>query len=401
MEETIYNDLYYIIYNVLVDVCRQIMSKQDEETDLDITSIDDLANLCNDDLENEDDFEQDLEDEDDFEQDFEDDDESEEDYEEEAEEIEQDQVMELLHFLIGTENKYDATFETMGEQMEYPFIQDYILYKHIMMLMITSIAYCGITYDISKGIIEDHELMSIYDSIIDNPQSIYQIFEDPNNADIAKALIDCYLDYFCCEQYIRNTLSLQLIKDTGKLPKLLKMNPFEICSYFHCYSVDELTESEKVIQNFRDAYDYELSASYDVELDDEERMELFLHKLEEYYNYDNEKLNQAIAYIFSNIYENLRLHADREECQQIIELIEDNSESLENLIETYKSDVDFFWTMTDYFYDFNYNLDPEDLALLRWNFKTGHGNVKILKKLNSFYDEEEKVFSTSYFSTNE
>lgn len=384
------DDLYSILYTVLTDVCGTIMNSENKEEE-DETEELTIENFLDDLDEYDDGFDSDEEDLELYDERFDD-----EDYiadEDAVTKKESRQVEELLYFLTNSNTKYDQSFAKIAEQMEYPFIQDFILYKHILILMVTSIAYTGLVYDQTRGVLEiDEDILAIYDNIIDDPQSIYRLFYDVDSRDIVKKIIDYFLDYFCCEQYIRIVLSLKLIKETGKLPKLLRMNPFECFTYINSYSFEEITSSEIAIQNFRDARDYVTLCDFDEELDDDERKELFLQKIAEYYDHDKDAVNKAIAYVISNVYENLKIDEMDDDSKSFAAVIESNAENLDAFIETFRNDTDLFWLIINYFDGFTYYLEPDDLALLRYDFKTRKGNVKVLKRLNPFYNEEEKLF---------
>lgn len=385
------NDLYSILYMVLTDVCGNIMNSDNarqEEDDKELTIqnfLDDIEELYGET------FDSDGEDSEPEDELYGDDGYT--DIDNEVTEKESLQVEKLLYFLTHPDTEYDESFAKVAEQMEYPFIQDTILYKHILILMVTSIAYIGLIYDKHREIIAiDEELLEIYDNIIDNPQSIYQLFYDENSQDLVRKIVNAFFDYFCCEQYIRVALSLKLIKEIGKLPKLLKMNPLECFAYMDNCSVEDITKSEIAIQNFRDARDYVITCDFNEELTDDERKDLFLQKIDEYYDHDKAAVHKAIAYVISNVYENLKIDGIDDDSESLAAVIESNAETLDQFIETVQNDTDLFWLIINYFDGFTYCLEPDDLPLLRYDFKTRKGNVKILKRLNPFYDEEERVF---------
>jgi len=395
MEETKRVDgLYNILYTVLDDVCAEILcdGREEEETDEELT-VENILEVIEGELEEESEnynYGEDFESFEDF------------DAEEEIEKKEASQTEALFYFLTHADEKYDKIFAKVAEQMEYPFIQDFILYKYILILIVTSVTYCNLLYDEKRGIIEiDEDLRDVYDNIIDDPQSVYRLFYDRQNQDKAKKIVDIFLDYFASEKYIRNTIMLEILIKDKKLSKLLKINPFECLSWMFIYGINEVTASEIAIQNFVDAYDAVLNCAYEEELDDEDRKALFLEKIDEYYEHDKTAIDKALCYIFSNVYENLHFETIEGHDCALAEVIQDNADSLADFIEAFKNDVNFFWTLMDNFYSFNNFLQPDDLAFLRWNFKTGNGNMKVLKKLNPFYEQEEKMFDTAGFSIDE
>lgn len=399
-KEEIKVDLYFVVYALLDKVAGHILMGEDvEENDLEIDSIDDLV-----DLEFDDNDEVDVEDDMDI-VDFED--ESADEYFDEYNEqdkdfdrIEAEQVDKFYAFLTS-DSKYDEICKIVLEQMDYPFIQNNIvLYKHIIMLIVASTTYCGMIYDEKQGIIPiDDDLWDIYNNMISDSQSVYRIFKDEKYMDIAKKLIDQFLTYYSLEEnYLHKILSLYFIKSTKKLPTLLKMNPFESLAYLYNMDIEELTESELAIQYCRDAYDCVLSRAYDEELNQDERKQYFLDKLSEYYNYDDEAVDRAIAYIFSNIYLNLKSLSSSSttnlDSMKLMQFIEDNSNNVFELVGAFRANTEFFWRIIDKFYSFNYDIDIDTLFWLRNDFKTKKGNVKVLKRLNPFYEQEEEAFPT-------
>lgn len=393
------NDLYSFIYEVLGKVAGQILLGEDsvDEDDLDVDTIDDLI-----DLEFDEDYEDDYDDIEDMdvedcEEEF--DEEYFADVDNEVDRIENRQDEQFLQFLTGN-SEYDSIFGIVAEQMEYPFIQNNVLYKYIIMLVVASTVYRGMIYDDKQGIIPiEDDLWDIYDNLISDSQSVYRIFKDEKYIDIAQKLVNKFLNYYSMEDsYLYMNLSLHFAKSLGKLSTLLKMNPFESLAYIDSIPIEDLTESELVIQYGRDAYDCVMSRSYEEELDQDERKQYLLDKLSEYYNYDDEAVDKAIAYIFSNVYANLKsfssMNTSDLESIKLMQFIEDNSDHVFELVGAFRTNTDLFWKIINEFYSFNYDIDIDTLFWLRNDFKTKKGNMKVLKRLNPFYEQEEKTFPT-------
>ena len=231
MEENKFEDIYNVLYAVLCHVHDEIMNDRVEDEERQELTVDNLLEAI--DAEVEDELENEFYDISQYYDDF--------NGEEAIRERQDDQVTKLLSFLTGDDEAYIKALKKVCEQMEYPFIQDFILYRNILILMVTSIGYTGLIYDEFIGVIDsDDEVLDIYESLIHDPQSIYRLFQDPKNESIVREIIDVFLDYFGLEDYIKVSLMLDTIKRQGKLPKLLKMNPFECFSYMHTFSAEDI-----------------------------------------------------------------------------------------------------------------------------------------------------------------
>ena len=161
------------------------------------------------------------------------------------------------------------------------------------------------------------------------------------------------------------------------------------------------TSSEEVIQTFMDIYEQSLVCLYNDEFGesdnysckDEFLVSIIFSKLMEKYG-SKEKFIEVIKYILSNVYETIvtELNGHNNDYRvyiNIVRLIE--SSSIEEVIERFVNNYEFTIEVIDAFLEGNDYLVEGDLIGKRDVFKRV-GNVKLLRKLNPYYQEEEIVY---------
>ncbi len=306
---------------------------------------------------------------------------------------------ELVLFLTTDDNRYEDIFQN-------DYFKDYLLnkqkYKKVMMLIIISKAYYIALYSLKNDINFEH-----YENILEdieslNPNSIINLFQNKSNRSNLVDYVEDFCEYFE-KNYIHHNNSMEEVIKQKKLPILLKINPFETLNFLNYKNPEDLLKSEKSIQKFIDIYDSSLSYTFSDEdgesshydSDDDFLIAVLKEKIFEAYP-DEKNLKNFYSYIFSNVYEGFFVF------YSLDSLIEKKYHSLANefmkpditfdkIYQRVMSDNEFFLNLIDFFLELNDNIYDEELMIRRNEFKEV-GNIKILKELNPFYEEEEIVF---------
>ena len=306
---------------------------------------------------------------------------------------------ELINFLTTDDNDYEEIFQTIDFK---DYLSNKQKYKKIMMLIVISKAYYIAIYSLKNDIDSEY-----YENIIDDLEqldtnSIINLFFNKHDNSKLIDYVDDFCDYFE-KNYIYRNNSMEEIIRQDKLSILLKINPFEIFNFINYKNPKELLKTEKIIQSFIDIYDSALSYTFIDEhgessfydSNDDFLIEVFKEKISD--KYGNKKaLKEFYSYIFSNVYEGIVvfysidcLLMKKYECL-VKEFI--NSEiSFEKVYQKIMDDNVFFLNLIDFFLEINDGIYDGELMVKRTEFKE-KGNIKLLKELNPYYEEEELSF---------
>ena len=303
-------------------------------------------------------------------------------------------IDDVLDFLTNKTRVYDNDFRNITTTD----FNDLDTVKRVIMLIIVSKAYMSNYYDFIHDInafennlvLVELENMSIEDIV----SGFY------NRDDFIKDMIEDYFSYIN-RPYIFQSKCKSLIIKNEKIPVLLRLNPFEVLDLYEFIEDDKYTSSEEVIQTFMDIYEQSLVCLYNDEFGesdnysckDEFLVSIIFSKLMEKYG-SKEKFIEVIKYILSNVYETVvtELNGHNNDYRvyiNIVRLIE--SSSIEEVIERFVNNYDFTIEVIDAFLEGNDYLVEGDLIGKRDVFKRV-GNVKLLRKLNPYYQEEEIVY---------
>ena len=323
----------------------------------------------------------------------------------------QEIIDELYNFLNNDETIYEVIFSDL---IAYDFSKDKRFYKNIMKLIIVSNCYQYAICELEKGKAEKEELDNLYFIEQEKPtyKQLLKIFQDPLHKSIAHSFIDDYLNFFEMT-YIYQLDSMNIVLKTGRLSQLLEINPFAILQYLDMVEEDQFISSERAIQNFLDVYEksgIKMIRQKNEDIEEEEMLEsifnfedlssfefenymaIFFEELRNLYDSDS-ALENDISYIIANVYENAKVFEKEDPIsKKWVEFFEQEECDSTALVERFMYDPDFFEKIINFFVKYNENLFDGDLEYNRNEFKQKNGNIKILKKLNPFYEEEEVIY---------
>lgn len=290
----------------------------------------------------------------------------------------------VLDFLTNKNSKYNKYFIDVINNDKLDISLSML--KRIIMLMLASKSYIMRIYDEEIGI------NSYYASNNDldiNFRDIIDYFY--NNNSIILDYIDDYLAYIN-RPYIFHSMSKSLIIKKGLLEELLRINPFEVLSLGNYIKDDAYLKSEVAIQQFFDMFDASIIEIHEVYAEEKEDVlgEIFLSKLEE----ANVDKNEFIQYIISNIYETLVIANNTNdpeymEYMSLKSVIEENN--IITLIRLFCENASFRYKVIDAFIVCNDALVEGELLEKRDAFNET-GDIKLLRKLNPYYLEEEIIY---------
>ena len=272
------------------------------------------------------------------------------------------------------------------------------------MLIITSGSYYFALYNIDNKIEEEYYYEHIDELEKKNYQDIineYLNWED--NIHVFDYISD-YVEFVDNGDLFINKCQ-ELVLGNNKLDKIMKINPLEVLNYVNYVDTESMLVTERLIQDFIDIY---RSSDYIIKTD-EKGNSIFYKNVTEYlratinqqiihkYKGNKEKIKKFYSYIFSNVYENLVLYysLDKKYMQSnynsLIKAFEVGDVNFEFLYKKYSEDIKFFAEVINFFLIYNNDVYFGELFERRNEFKK-KGNVKLLKKLNPYYDIE-----TAYF----
>lgn len=324
-----------------------------------------------------------------------------------------EEIDEIYNFLNNNDTIYEAIF---SDYIAYEFSEDKTFYKNIMKLIIASNCYQYAICELEKERAEKDELDNLYFFETENPSAkqLLDIFQNPLHSVIASSFIEDFLDFFNMT-YIYQLDSMNIVLKTGRLPQLLQINPFSILQYIYMVEEDKFISSERAIQNFLDIYEkcyikvLREQNENDEEYEDENMLEsdfeefssekienfmiLFFEELRFLYD-DDSAFEKDISYIIANVYENAKVYEKEDSnAKKWVDFFEQTEYSSEQLVELFMYNSSFFEKIFRFFRNFNDSLFEGDLENNRDRFKRINGNIKILKKLNPFYEEEEYIYN--------
>lgn len=228
-----------------------------------------------------------------------------------------------------------------------------------------------------------------------NKEDVIDLFYKPEET--TYEIIDDFFAYVT-RPYIFMSKAKELIINDGKLPSLLKINPFEALDIWDYISDEDLTEPEKFIQIFFDIYDKSIAEAVDDPNGEKENydcLEIFEHamlikNINEYFENDINKVTIFLSYIISNVYECLIVERDSSGINNdLIAYLEEAD--IYELRDEFINNNEFAFRIMDIFEERNSTLLEDELLNKREQFKRC-GDVLLLKRLNPYYDAEEIVY---------
>lgn len=228
-----------------------------------------------------------------------------------------------------------------------------------------------------------------------NKEDVIDLFYKPDET--TNEIIDDFFAYIT-RPYIFMSKAKELIINDGKLPSLLKINPFEALDIWDYISDEDLTEPEKFIQIFFDIYDKSIAEAVDDPNGEKENydcLEIFEHamlikNINEYFENDINKVTIFLSYIISNVYECLIVERDSSGINNdLIAYLEEAD--IYELRDEFINNSEFAFRIMDIFEERNSTLLEDELLNKREQFKRC-GDVLLLKRLNPYYDAEEIVY---------
>lgn len=290
----------------------------------------------------------------------------------------------VIDFLTNKNSKYNKYFIDIIKNDKLDVSLSML--KRIIMLMLASKSYIMRIYDEEIGI--NSYYASSNDSDI-NFKDVIDYFYSNNS--IVLDYIDDYLAYIN-RPYIFHNMSKSLIIKKGLLEELLSINPFEVLSLGDYIKDDAYLKSEVTIQQFFDMLDASIVEIHEIYGEEKEDVlgEIFLSKIEE----ANVDKNEFIQYIMSNVYETLVIASNTNdpdflEYIPLKSVIEENN--IKILIRLFCEDASFRYKIIDAFIVCNDALVEGDLLEKRDAFNET-GDIKLLRKLNPYYLEEEIIY---------
>ncbi len=271
--------------------------------------------------------------------------------------------------------------------------------KRAIMFMLVSKSYVMNYYDSVHEINTSYSEPFIEDLESLTKEDIIDMFYKPT--EMTDDIIEDFLAYIQ-RPYIFKFKAKELIFKNGNLQKLLELNPFEFLDIWDYIPDEELTKPEKYIQRFFDIYDKSISeCAEDIngEKENYESMDDYEHSVliqSIYQSFENDiaQITIFINYILSNIYEFLIIEKNSgsknyKDCFDLIPFLEEHD--IYELRDEFLNNREFALRIIDIFIEQNSTLDENDLLEKREEFKH-YGDIKLLRKLNPYYDAEEIVY---------
>ncbi len=309
---------------------------------------------------------------------------------------------EVLDFLTNKNSKYD---DLLSEITYVNVLEDKMLFKRMMMLVIASGSYYFALYNIDNMIENDYYVQCINDIEHKDYEDI--INEFVNWEENIDQVLDYINDYFAFanEGDLFSNKCKQLALKYDKLDKIIKINPLEILNFANYVDSESMLITEKLIQDFIDIY---RSSDYIVKSDEKGNSIFYKDNLSYLratmhqqillkYNGNEENIKKFYSYIFSNVYENMVLYYDidkkylKNKYNLLVQAFESNEIEFNFLYEKYVKDIRFFAEVVNFFLTYNDSIYFGELLERRNDFKQ-KSNVKVLKKLNPYYNVEAAYF---------
>lgn len=305
----------------------------------------------------------------------------------------QEQIVEGLYTFL----KYDTTIDDCFEICEI-FNNDrrsIRCYKNIMKSIIvgTSYKYCIYTNNIEDKTY-DIEYIDEFEKDDLNFDNIEEYWKDEDNMEAICNMIADYIDDLGMTYIEQNETLLSVIK-IQKLNKLLKINPFEVFKFSDLIFDKEYTESERIIRDFMEVY----NSGYlfdELEFNHQEdtislREKLYAKLMNRYKN--SADFCKALGYIIGNVYENLCI--DTKLCKlnkDLIRYLEDEKTTIDVAVERMLNDDIFSKKIINLFIENNVATDFDLLSFNRQQIIKSK-KEKILRKFNTYVDEENKAYN--------
>ena len=304
--------------------------------------------------------------------------------------------------------------------------------KKVIMFMLVSKSYVMNYYDFVHDINSEYTEYIINELESLSKNDVIELFYKPTQ--LTDDILEDFFAYIV-RPYVFESKAKELIFENGKVGTLLKLNPFEVLDIWDYIPEEEFLESEKHIQTFYNLYE---KAVFDAMLDESDTCEeydeieeydefaefvtceefaeieeyaefdtnedyddadkyvynLLINNIREHFEDDSTKIFIFLSYIMSNVYEFLVVQKknnlkDFEDFFDLIDYFE--NKDIYTLKEEFLFNADFALRTIDLFVKINKALYEDDLLNRREDFKKC-GDVKLLRKLNPYYDDEEIAY---------
>ena len=299
----------------------------------------------------------------------------------------------IFDFLTNKNSKYNSKFETFMDEN----IWDLNSIKKVLMLMIASKTYLLNYYDYMHNI---------------NKEVCQETLEELEEFDAKSIIEEFHIDgvlrekwfedfqEFVNRPYIFQSQSKYLIIKNNKIKQLFRINPYEVLDLSDFIDNDKFITSEITIQTLLNIYDESLEETINISIE-EDRLDndnllikTFIKKLINQLKNDDKKIINYIKYMISNIYENITIeiygkNEDYKKYANLIYYIEHTD--INDIVKRFFQDYIFALNVIEAFLESNDYLLEGDLFEKREVFKE-KGDLKLLRKLNPYYHEEEIVF---------
>lgn len=274
--------------------------------------------------------------------------------------------------------------------------------KIIMMLIVISSIYKLYLHNYIRKINADKNLKNINDIEQLREKEIVYLFNHSEDYPLFSDFISDYFVYIKQNHVFKNDCLKDIMKK-NKMGILLKINPYEIFKLSEYINPKEILISERIIQDYYDIQTYAIDKVLGedifnqpkIEFKDEESENIRIeinNIISEMFEDNEDKIDSFYGYIFGNVYEFLKINSrERKNNCDLIEYLENPEFTLDYIIRRYYYDIDFFSKINRTFRFSNFQLEDGKLAERRVKLKK-IGGVEVLKKLNTYYEEENKSF---------
>lgn len=173
-------------------------------------------------------------------------------------------------------------------------------------------------------------------------------------------LIEGYLQRYFFKKntnYISNKHSMEIIKSKNKQKEILKHNPLIINQLLQ-YEQKPLSKEEIIIQEITE-FLVEAQQLYENEEEIINNIKDLMKR-----NYKKDRLNEAIMFIISNVYQEIIEHPEDENINIIVSIVENTNIKPEQIIEHFKKSKAFSNMLLQTFIKYNLNIEEKRLEEL-------------------------------------
>lgn len=260
------------------------------------------------------------------------------------------------------------------------------LFRNLLKLYLVSIFYEFTNYTIDNLTDDEVELYEYIDNGVSSSDTI-ELFSNESDREL---IINKFIEYYFSEEKIETLARKQMIKDK-KFNKLLDINPFMYLEYRKAFGTLLPLETSKSteygnlilgtifeIVNLTDELQDEHGIMY------EDIAQMFKNNIKDIYL----PVDEIIGFILSNIYENLvNKQNPSDDERDYIEYLESDNFDILSIVDNEQ----LLGELIFYFFNLNCEyLSDDKMRKLRQNTYE-HNKVKVIKKLDPFYEEDEAI----------